>query len=95
LPTNSEVRNDVCSAFGNWKIKKRSRFDNTIAQSQMPSRHSFHNLTVHNIHPAFCKGKTMDDDQKKFFPQLAIDTEWFLCAFVNPFTMCAFLCIWP
>jgi hypothetical protein len=31
--------------------------------------------------------KTMDDDPKKFIPQLAIDTEFFHCAFVNCCTM--------
>ncbi len=39
------------------------------------------------IYSGFYKGKTMDDNQKKFFPQLAIDTNFFHSAFVNPCTM--------
>jgi hypothetical protein len=36
--------NGHCSAFGNWKIKKRRCFVNTIASWQMPVRHSLRNL---------------------------------------------------
>jgi hypothetical protein len=32
----------------------------------------------------FYKKKTMDDNQKKFIPPLAIDTKFFHCVFVNP-----------
>ncbi len=32
----------------------------------------------------FYKWKTMDDNQKKFIPPLAIDTKFFHCLFVNP-----------
>jgi len=32
----------------------------------------------------FYKCKTMDDNQNKFIPQLAIDTEFSHSAFVNP-----------
>jgi hypothetical protein len=31
--------------------------------------------------------KNNGDNQKKFIPQLAIDTQFFHSAFVNPFTM--------
>jgi hypothetical protein len=36
---------------------------------------------------AALKVKTMDDNQKKFIPQLAIDTKFFHSAFVNPCMM--------
>jgi hypothetical protein len=36
---------------------------------------------------AFCKVKTMDDNQKKFIKQLEIDTKFFCCAFANPCAM--------
>jgi hypothetical protein len=35
----------------------------------------------------FYKLKTMDDDQKKFIPPLAIDTEFFHCLFANACTI--------
>jgi hypothetical protein len=40
--------------------------------------------TVQSMHMGSYKRKTMDDNQKKFIPQLAIDTEFFHSAFVNP-----------
>jgi hypothetical protein len=36
---------------------------------------------------AFTSEKTMDDNQKKFIPQLAINTDFFHSAFVNPCMM--------
>jgi hypothetical protein len=42
---------------------------------------------VRNIHCGFNKWNAMDDDQKKFISQLAIDTQYFQPAFANPCTM--------
>jgi hypothetical protein len=42
---------------------------------------------MQSIHRGFFKLKMMDDDQKKCIPQLAIETEFFHRAFVNPCTM--------
>ncbi len=50
---------------------------NTIAQF----------TNAQSIHPGFTKWKTLDEDKKKFIPQLAIDTEFFHRAFANPWTM--------
>jgi hypothetical protein len=44
LATNSDVRNGLCSVFGNWKIKKWRRFVHTIAPWKMTVRHSLRNL---------------------------------------------------
>jgi hypothetical protein len=33
------------------------------------------------------KWEIIDDDQKKFFPQLAIDTDFFHCVFASPCIM--------
>jgi hypothetical protein len=38
------VRYGLRSAFGNWKIKKLRRFENTIAPWPVPVRQSSHNL---------------------------------------------------
>jgi hypothetical protein len=59
------------------KKKKYRHFVNTVAQF----------TNVQSIHSGFYKWKTMDDDQKKFILQLAIDTKCFYCAFVNPCSM--------
>ncbi len=53
------------------KKKKLRRFDNTIALF----------TNVWSIHSGFYKW------QAKFIPQLAIDTKFFLSAFVKPCTM--------
>ncbi len=50
------------------KLKKLRRFVNTIAQF----------TNAWSIHSGFYKWKTMDDDQKKFILQLAIDTKFFI-----------------
>jgi hypothetical protein len=59
------------------KKKKYRRFVNTVAQF----------MNALSFHIGFYKWKTRDDDQKKFFPQLPIDTKCFHCAFVNPCVM--------
>ncbi len=56
---NWQVRNGLYSA---WEKEKLRRF-NTIT----------HFTNARSVHSGFYKRKTMDDDQKKFFPQLAID----------------------
>ncbi len=43
--------------------------------------------TAKSIHSGIYKWKMMDGNQKKFIPQLAIDTDFFHSAFVNPCTM--------
>jgi hypothetical protein len=42
---------------------------------------------VCSIHRGFYMLKMKGDNQKKFFPQLAIDTKFFHYAFANPCTM--------
>ncbi len=56
---NWQVRNGLYSA---WEKEKFRRF-NTIT----------HFTNARSVHSGFYKRKTMDDDQKKFIPQLAID----------------------
>jgi hypothetical protein len=68
------VANGLGSAIGNLKIMKWKRFFNTSTQ--------FTNARI--IHCGFDKCKTLDDDQKKVIPQLAIDTEVFHRVFANP-----------
>jgi hypothetical protein len=49
-----------------------------------PSR----NLQMHGaLTAAFTSKKKMDDDHKKFIPQLANDTKFFQGAFANPCTL--------
>jgi hypothetical protein len=63
-----------------WAIEKRrnlGRFANTIT----------HFTNVQSIHNGFCKWNTMDDNPKKFIPQMAIDTKFFHSTFVNPCMM--------
>jgi hypothetical protein len=44
----------------------------------MPVRAVFVQFTnALSIHSGFYKGKTMDDNKKKFIPPLAIDTKYF------------------
>jgi hypothetical protein len=63
-----------------WAVEKRrnlGRFANTIA----------HFTHVQSIPSGSYKRKKTDDNKKKFIPQLAIDTEFFHSAFVNPCMM--------
>jgi hypothetical protein len=53
----------------------------------MPVRQFLRILQTRRDIIAAFSSETMDDFQKKFISQLAIDTEFFLCAFVNPFTV--------
>jgi hypothetical protein len=46
-----------------------------------------HFTNAQSIHSGSYKWKTMDGNKKKFIPQLAIDTEFFHSAFVNPCMM--------
>jgi hypothetical protein len=44
----------------------------------MPARHTLRNLLrCGALIAAFTSEKTMNDDQKKFIPQLVVDTEFF------------------
>ncbi len=73
---NRQVCNGLCSAFGLWK-KKLWPFFNTIAQF----------TNARSIHSAFYQWRMIDDNKKRFIPHLAIETELFHSAFVNPCMM--------
>jgi hypothetical protein len=45
------------------------------------------NLQTRSIHSGFYQWRTIDDNQKRFIPHLAIDTELFHSTFVNPCMM--------
>jgi hypothetical protein len=78
LYNNLDSCGDIHCALRQLKKKKKLRaFANTIA----------HVANAQSIHSGSYKRKTMDDNQKKFIPQLAIDTEFFHCTFVNPCMM--------
>jgi hypothetical protein len=75
------VRDGLSSAF-NWEMKKRRRFVNTIAPWPMLVRQSLRNLQRCGAFiPAFTSKKMKDDGQKKFIPQLTIDTAYFYRTF--------------
>jgi hypothetical protein len=52
-------------------------FANTIAQF----------TNVRSIHSGFYQLRTIDDNQERFIPHLAIDNDFFHSAFVNPCIM--------
>jgi hypothetical protein len=64
------------SLLSAWSISLDSTF-NTIG----------HFTNARSTRGGFYKWKTMDDNQTKFMPQLAIDTKFFHSTFVNPCTM--------
>jgi hypothetical protein len=53
----------------------------------MPVRQSLRNLKRCGAFIAAFTSEKKDDNQKKFIPQLAIDTEFYYRAFANPCTM--------
>jgi hypothetical protein len=62
------VRNGLCSAFGNWKIKKWWCFFNTIAHWSMPLRQFLRDLqTCKDIIVAFTSEKPWMTIKKSLF----------------------------
>jgi hypothetical protein len=62
----------ACEKRRNWGV-----FLNTIAQF----------TNARSIHSAFYQWRMIDDNQKRFIPHLAIETELFHSTFVNPCMM--------
>jgi hypothetical protein len=62
-----------------WPLKKEKlrHFVNTIAQF----------TNTRSIQSGFYQLRTIDDNQKRFTPHLAIDNDFFHSAFVNPCIM--------
>jgi hypothetical protein len=60
------------------------RFDNTLApwSKSVGQFLAIYKVAEHSL--SLYKWKTIDDNQKKFIPPLANDTEFFRCVFVNP-----------
>ncbi len=71
-----QLTNALWSLFRLWPVKKEEieTFFNTIEK--------FTNAC--SIHSTFYQWRMIDDNQKRFIPQLAIETELFHSAFVNP-----------
>ncbi len=69
------------SLFRLWPVKKEEiqAFFNTSAQ--------YTSTNVRSIHSGFYQCRMIDDNKKRLIPHLAIETELFHSAFVNPCMM--------
>jgi hypothetical protein len=73
------LTSELWSLFRLWPAKKEEIevFFNIIVQF----------TNARSVHTTFYQGRMIDDNQKRFIPHLAIETELFHSAFVNPCMM--------